>query len=233
MGVEHHALLFAWMAQEAIKRLGSRGEEAVLEGVRRYGEQRGRRMAETARAAGYGADFTAYTLFGELDMVQAGNEKRIARRTPQVEIEVTRCGWEDAWRREGLLEVGQLYCREVDAALLRGFNPGFRFAMDGTLSSGAPLCRFLYRDGRLGLGELLRYQWGRAPGGQRGGGYFPSEVRHPSRGAVPLTPTPKPVTLASNCSIRCRNGFVPANSLQPGGYPCFAKEPHPVTGLSC
>ena len=118
-------------------------------------------MAATARAAGYRADFVAYTLFGELDMDAAGNEKRIARRTPQVEIQVTRCGWEGAWRREGLLAYGQLYCREIDAALLRGFNPALRFVVDGTLSAGAPLCRFLYPDGRLGAAELIRYQWGR------------------------------------------------------------------------
>ncbi len=158
-GAEHHAILFALMARDAIERFGDEGQKAILEGVRRYGEGRGRRMAARAQADGHPNNFMSYLLYGELKFDETSNDFRIVRKVPYVEMHALKCSWYEAWRKHGLLEYGRLYCREIDRSIMRGFNPDFRFDVDGTLSEGAPLCRFLYYDGRLGLLDTLVYKW--------------------------------------------------------------------------
>jgi hypothetical protein len=156
MGVEHHALLFAWLAREATSRFGEEGEEAIRAGVREYGSRRGTRTAAHAKAEGRPCDYLSYALYGEVDFGQTDNDSRIVKETPQVEIEVGRCSWHNTWRERGLLEYGRLYCQEIDAALMRGFNPAMAFELDGSLTSGASRCRFVYVDAQPRLAVKLK-----------------------------------------------------------------------------
>lgn len=50
--IEHHAILFALLAKEAILECGDVGKEAILEGMTTYGNERGARMAANALAHG-------------------------------------------------------------------------------------------------------------------------------------------------------------------------------------
>ena len=45
----HHAMLFTYVAREAIQTFGAKGEDAIVEAVHLYGLQRGRRMAMRAQ----------------------------------------------------------------------------------------------------------------------------------------------------------------------------------------
>jgi hypothetical protein len=157
IGVEHHALLFAWIAREAVERFGVDGEKAVLAGVRSYGEQRGRRMALRAQADGRSNGLVSYLVYGELDFKQTENQFDRVRTNPYLEVQAVRCSWYNTWKRRGLLDYGRLYCREIDRAVMRGFNPGFRFEVAGNLTEGAPYCRFLYYGEGLGITNTLRY----------------------------------------------------------------------------
>jgi len=157
--VEQHAMTFAWLAQETIHRFGADGEKTILEGIRRYGERRGGRMAARARADGRPNDVSGYLLYGELRFGETDNEFQVVQKTPYLEVHTKQCAWHSTWSKRGMLEYGRLYCQEIDCAIIRGFNPGFRFEVDGTLTNGAPYCRFLYYDGRLGPLDMLRYLW--------------------------------------------------------------------------
>ena len=46
--IEHHAVMFALLAKHAIEISGEKGKEAILAGMTRYGNERGRRMALNA-----------------------------------------------------------------------------------------------------------------------------------------------------------------------------------------
>ncbi len=157
VGLEHHALLIAWMAQATLQRFPEQGPAVIREGVHRYGEERGRHMAATARAAGRPLDLVSVLVFGEIDT--SGNVWQMAQLTPFLEMHALKCGWHAVWQKNDLLETGSLYCLEVDDAILHGFNPDFDFGVDGTLSNGAPFCRFLYRGGKLDLPNRLRLAW--------------------------------------------------------------------------
>ena len=156
----HHAVLFAFLTREARERFGASGDDAILEGTKRYGRARGGRMAALAARDGYAPDFISYVCYGELPMED--HEIKIVQKAPHVVIHNTRCGWHRTWVDEGLLEYGHLYCQVIDTAILQGFNPEFRFEVDGVLTDGrSPHCTFRFKDGRLGPIEGLRYVWRR------------------------------------------------------------------------
>jgi len=50
--IEHHAVMFALLAKHAIEISGEKGKEAILAGMTRYGNERGRRMALNALERG-------------------------------------------------------------------------------------------------------------------------------------------------------------------------------------
>jgi hypothetical protein len=141
--------MFAWIAQAAIERFGDEGMATVLEGVRRYGCQRGQRMAHFAADAGQDLSIAAFKVFGEINFGETENVSRVDRYEPVVEQTSTRCSWCDTWRRYNLLAYGRLYCEEIDAAIAEGFNPALGFQASSTLSHGDADCRFTYHGASL------------------------------------------------------------------------------------
>ncbi len=162
-----HALLFAWFAKAIVEQVGEqRGEAVIRKAVRQYGEQRGRRMALRAKANKHKrsmANFIGYSEYrispGEMDM-------KITGRSPHFEMRVSRCPWFTAWKENGLLPYGRLYCLEIDQALLRGYNPELQLDVNGTLSNGAAQCEFVYHDADLKILNylLLGYRRAVSPG---------------------------------------------------------------------
>jgi hypothetical protein len=150
MDPTHHALLFALLAREAIAAAGRRrGERIIRAATRRYGAQRGRRMAQRARAAGHEPTMTSYLGFGEYRIPEGLAVSRMSQGRAGVELVVTRCPWFETWSGEGLEPYGRLYCLEIDRAVLAGFNPGLELEVRATLATGADRCTFLFPGARL------------------------------------------------------------------------------------
>ena len=63
--IEHHAILFALLAKEAILECGDAGKEAILEGMTTYGNERGARMAANALAHGDELNTMTNQAYGE------------------------------------------------------------------------------------------------------------------------------------------------------------------------
>ena len=167
LGLEHHAMLFAWIAREAVGRFGAGGEGAILNGVRTYGEQRGRRMRLRAQADGHPNNLIGYLLYGELNFADAENAFAFVHRRPYLKVQADRCSWNTIWTERDVLAYGRLYCQEIDTAILRGYNSDFDFEVEGTMTGGAPCCTFHYRSEGLGIRNLLRYAIGKRRVGSR------------------------------------------------------------------
>jgi hypothetical protein len=146
----HHALLFAWIAQAAVECAGQeQGQAAVRQAVRRYGEQRGGRMAQRAQADGQPLDMTRYMAYGEWQAALELFETEMDAIPEAPRSLVFRCPWHQAWVENGVNEAGRLYCLEIDEALARGFNPALRLEINGTRSNGADFCEFVYHNADL------------------------------------------------------------------------------------
>lgn len=57
--IEHHAMMFAFLAKHAIELCGEAGKDAILAGMTTYGNERGARMA--ANALAHGDELTTMT----------------------------------------------------------------------------------------------------------------------------------------------------------------------------
>ncbi|RIE05846.1 hypothetical protein SMC7_05445 [Candidatus Cryosericum terrychapinii] len=74
---EHRAVLFAWVAREAIARMGEEVAVPVIRAsVRPYGEQRGHRMALRAQQDGQPLSMASYLSYREWE-VPAGEMQQV------------------------------------------------------------------------------------------------------------------------------------------------------------
>lgn len=137
----HHAMLFAFLAQETIHAFAADGEEAVLAGVQRYGYQRGHRMALRATEDGLPLNALTFLLYGEWEAFPGQVERKIIEFSPQVRVNYYRCPWYAEWERRNLLDCGAYYCENIDAALLSGFNGG-NLELTTSRPSGEARCDF-------------------------------------------------------------------------------------------
>ncbi|MFO7698911.1 MAG: L-2-amino-thiazoline-4-carboxylic acid hydrolase [Anaerolineae bacterium] len=166
LGPPQHALLFAWLAQEAERVLGPiPADDLIRCAVQRYGRERGGRMAQRAEALGLLLDWTTYQALGEWSAPGYPHEAMTLQDTPQWQRIVTVCPWNDAWRAEGLQRYGRFYCRDIDRALVRGYSPDMEYSVSRTLPEGQPCCEFVaigygLTDDEMARLEILRARLG-------------------------------------------------------------------------
>jgi hypothetical protein len=155
---KHHALLYAWIVRETITRFGKeRGEAAARAATRRYGEQRGRRMALRAQANGDVLNMTSYLTYGEWRSATPEGASEQREQGEHIYTLVTDCPWANAWQENGLTEYGRLYCQEIDEALARGFNPDLFVEVKQTLSNEGRPCDFVFHQAALPQGGTLAH----------------------------------------------------------------------------
>ena len=142
---QHHALLFAWIARETIARVGEEVASPVLcAAVRRYGEQRGRRMALRAQQDGQPLSMATCLSYREWEVPAGEMQQTGVPWRGDLRVQVRRCCWATTWQQEGLTEYGKYYCQEIDKALVRGFNPELVVDVKGTRTNGSRMCELVY-----------------------------------------------------------------------------------------
>ena len=139
----HHAMLFAYLAKRTIDAFGEAGKAAVTAGVRHYGEQRGRRRALRTQADGNPLDVENYLVYGEWEAFPGQMDLRFPQYAPEVHMENHCCPWYTEWSKRGLLEYGSYYCKDVDAALARGYN-GMELKLLANRTLGDEFCDFIF-----------------------------------------------------------------------------------------
>ena len=141
----HHALLLAYLVRRW--RAAFSGERArIEEAVAHYGRQRGARMARRAQADGEALDMPAYFAYSEWTPIPGESHGEMDGCNGAQVDRVMGCPWCAVWAREGMLEEGAHYCRQVDRAILEGFNPRLRLQVTQLASLGADCCEFLWLD---------------------------------------------------------------------------------------
>jgi hypothetical protein len=147
---KHHALLFAWISREVIRRVGEeRGEAVIHKAVRKYGEQRGRRMALRVQADGQELSMLNFLTHAEWEGNKEDHIQKTLETAPHFHAQVSKCLWHDTWMENDLLPYGRLYCLEVDQALVSGFNPALILEVNATLSNDHRDCDFVFHNANL------------------------------------------------------------------------------------
>lgn len=153
----YHALLMAWISRQVFQRVGPvKGEMLVRKAVRRYGEERGHRMAQRAQAHGKELSMVNYLIFSEWSAAANEIDQRMEQNNHNnVRMLVERCPWNTAWMEHDLIEYGRLYCMEIDMALLRGFNPELHVDVIKTQTNDHQACDFIFHGASLNLTNTL------------------------------------------------------------------------------
>lgn len=156
----HHALMTAWISRATVNATGEdEGERVFRKAVKRYGNQRGKRMALRATANGHPLTMANYLAYGEWAAEKGEMQMKIREKSPHARAHVLKCPWNTAWKENGLLPYGRYFCMEIDEALVEGFNAELVLEISGTQSNGAEYCVFNFRDANLTPLKLLGLIW--------------------------------------------------------------------------
>lgn len=142
--IEHHAMMFAFLAKHAIEECGEKGKDAILAGMTTYGNERGARMAANALAHGDELNTMTNQAYGEWKPDYDGQmEFGMLRTEPTLQTYISRCAWCEAWKKHDITEYGKYYCVNVDNAVYQGFRKDFVCTPTSTsLSWGGERCEF-------------------------------------------------------------------------------------------
>lgn len=152
----HHALLFTCICKSLMDQAGKdEGSQMIRNGVRQYGKQRGVRMALRAKKNGHPLTVDNYLAYGEWSLPKGLMEFKFSNESPHACLTVFKCPWNDAWQQNNRIDFGCYFCKEIDEALIRGFNPDLEFEVKSTLTNGQDRCRFIFKNGRLSLLEMV------------------------------------------------------------------------------
>ena len=140
----HHAILFGFISKEIFLSCGQVGIDVLKQAVKRYGKERGQRMAQRAIFHRDELSMENFLAYGEWTQGPEPMVSNVMKTTPNLITHVERCTWVDAWKQENILEFGKIYCTEIDEALVEGFNPNLTLKIHSTLSFGDTNCEFEY-----------------------------------------------------------------------------------------
>jgi len=148
----HHAFITACFYRELREHCPDACAATFILATQRYGEQRGSRMAQRAIRDGRELDFATYKAYGEWayteDYFACGKHMEVLEQSPDYHYLVHACPWRDQYQDMDLVDGARLYCRHIDLAIARGFNPFLTFEVRTTLHEGGR-CDFVLKDARL------------------------------------------------------------------------------------
>ena len=108
-------------------------------------------MALRALRDGRELNYKTYFQYGELLSTEGACDVSFSADEGCVAECVTRCPWADEFARLNCVACGIFYCKEIDAAVVRGFNPYLDYELLSNLHT-TECCAFRYRDGSIHSG---------------------------------------------------------------------------------
>lgn len=154
----HHAMLYAYIVRSCRSLSYDDVEQVIRHMTVMYGMRRGRHMA--GRAAKDNMPLTAlnYEVYQEWQPFPGDMDSGIDLEAEEINVFARKCPWYDVWQTNGLLEYGKPYCRHIDEALVRGFNPDIVFETAENRTNGGRLCDFYYRGLKAREAEKKEYR---------------------------------------------------------------------------
>ena len=137
------ARMFAHIAREVEEACGEEGIKAVREGVRQFGLERGRDIANRARLMGH--EITPEFYLSCYDMGRSDYFSSEDSVSPDlVEQNFTDCVFANTWEKDGTQKYGIHYCQMIDPAIAEGYHKDFECIHDKHFFTDG-CCHFCFR----------------------------------------------------------------------------------------
>lgn len=153
MDEKQHAFIVSEYYRLLKEKWGEQGVAVFRLAAITYGEQRGKRMAMRCLKDGHALDYEGYFAYGEYPSTPAYFDVEMWDEEGTVHEQVTRCPWAGVFASRGMKDCGVVYCREIDRAIVRGFNPELEIETASTQHLEG-CCRFFFRDKAVRPGLL-------------------------------------------------------------------------------
>ncbi len=155
--IREYALLYASFAKQILLSGLPNSFDVLKSATRRYGFERGMRMARRAKLAGDGSDFIAFLAYTDWRPdPYSGFVAEVLEKFPVYTIEVSSCAWYDTWKENELDEYCRTYCQVFEPALVQGFNLDLDFQLPRAIGLGSSNCIFIYNGLPLSLESFRR-----------------------------------------------------------------------------
>ncbi|NVO12307.1 MAG: L-2-amino-thiazoline-4-carboxylic acid hydrolase [Bacteroidales bacterium] len=152
-----HAQVFMFIGQELRKNFDdNQFEEIISELVKKYGMQRGNRMAMRAKANSHELSMLNYMAYSEFVNKTSIMKKKISGVNGHTKVVITKCPWCETWKENNALDFGKYYCKFVDKSLVKGFNSNLNIDINSTLSNQNEACEFIFHDLNVGIGSYVK-----------------------------------------------------------------------------
>ena len=135
--------LFCTITEEVIFEFGEKGREVIGTAIKKYGEERGRRIAEIVKSLGKELNLKNFFIYGDLDSKNTLKYK-LNIVDGNLEIIGRDCVFCNGCKEWDKLEYGKLYCEYIDVSILKGYNPDLKIEVPSTLTKGDKKCVLKY-----------------------------------------------------------------------------------------
>jgi hypothetical protein len=135
--------LFCTISEVIVSRFGEKGKEAMVEAVKKYGEERGKRIAKLVKSQGKELNLENFFIYGDFDS-RANLTYSPNLVEGNLEICVTECPFDKGCKEWGKREYGKIYCEYVDKAILKGYNPNLVLEVLSNMTKGDEKCVLRY-----------------------------------------------------------------------------------------
>ena len=137
------AQLFCTIAEVIISEFADKGREAMVNAVKKYGEERGRRIAEIVKSQGKELNLKNLFIYGDLD-AKSTLKYTLKIVDGNIEIVGRDCVFYNGCKEWDKVEYGQIYCEYIDTSILKGYNPNLKIEVPSTLTKGNKRCVLRY-----------------------------------------------------------------------------------------
>ncbi|PKR76870.1 hypothetical protein CEY16_13745 [Halalkalibacillus sediminis] len=123
------AKLFAQVTKAVVDYFGEESNDVIREGVRTFGEERGKGIAQRARTNDLPNTIENY--LSNYDMPRSELFTFDTEFHPsEIEQNFTVCPFGQQWADDNMHEYGILYCQMIDPSVAKGYNPDFEVEHD-------------------------------------------------------------------------------------------------------
>ncbi|MFQ6111933.1 MAG: L-2-amino-thiazoline-4-carboxylic acid hydrolase [Nitrospinota bacterium] len=133
------AAFYAVVARKLRERLGEEGLELLKEALREFGRRRGEEIRQRVKEKGLPLTLENFVSHYNLPMAPAWRSERHLREKER-SSDIFFCPFADLWLKEGVPELGLLYCQEVDPAIRKGYREDLSFESSENILKGDPHC---------------------------------------------------------------------------------------------
>jgi len=133
------ALLYYHLTKAMVEDFGDAAKATIKKGIRNFGLERGRNIADKVKAAGLELTIENMDRFYDMPIVEGWDPQREYDENHTKKNITKSCTFAEVWLSKDWAEIGHIYC-EVDTALRDGYSEHIKYTPSKNILLGDEHC---------------------------------------------------------------------------------------------